>query len=222
MKKLLVTVALLAAVSCAFGQGKVKMLNDSGSLATLTTDTTHILAADTSLAGLTVGNTPRPLSQVLTVGFYGGTSSSSLFLYSTSTMNSTIANSSGSYGPVSIILAANGTTGALAIPGIASGTAITSATPYFQVRFWTGAFASYEAAVAQAVDTEHNVYTGLSAEFQMNPGPSTTYTAIAPSVNSTWTDGAIVLKTVLPVPEPATLALFGLGAAAMLIFRRRQ
>ena len=212
MKKLLLTSALLAVCTGAFAQGKVNLFNDAASLIVLTTDTSAVLAADTALAGQAVGNlTPLPSGKTLLAGLYGGTSSSSLFLYSTVALTDA-ATPAGWIPATHMLLNANAATGAPAIPGIANGTAITAATPWLQVKVWDSAFATYELAVGQG-------YTGKGAEFQFNPGPSLSYPSTAPAgVNSTWIDGNIVLS----VPEPSTFALAGLGAAALMIFRRRK
>lgn len=212
MKKLLLTSALVAVCAGAFAQGKVTFVNDGASLVVLTTDTGGVLAADKALAGQVVGNqVALPSGKTLVAGLYGGTSSSSLFLYSTLPLTDA-ATPGGVIAPTHWVLNANAATGASAIPGIASGTPITASTPWFQVAVWDASFGSYAAAVGQG-------YAGKGAPFQFNPGPSLLYPNIAPtSANSTWTEGNIILS----VPEPSTFALAGLGAAALMIFRRRK
>jgi len=71
---------------------------------------------------------------------------------------------------------------------------------------------------------------GFSQEFQFTLGGAPTYPAMytAPS----WAQGTFDLSSsagpgargaiATTVPEPASMALLGLGAAAMLIFRRRK
>jgi len=85
----------------------------------------------------------------------------------------------------------------------------------FEVQGWQGSFTTYAGAIAGGGATEH---VGQSAEFLNgtgNPNPPAT-----PPVNTTGWDGNLIL--VLPTPEPGTLALGGLGAAALLYFRRRK
>jgi hypothetical protein len=54
----------------------------------------------------------------------------------------------------------------------------------------------------------------------MNPGSGLAYVGSAPaSANSTWVSAPITMAL---VPEPSTFALAGLGAAALMIFRRRK
>jgi len=82
----------------------------------------------------------------------------------------------------------------------------------FVVEGWTGNFASYGAAVAGGA------LVGVGAEFlnsMGNPNPPTP----TPAVNTTGFNGNLIL---VPTPEPATIALGGLGAAALLLFRRRK
>jgi hypothetical protein len=211
MKKTLLTVALAAASVAAFAQGKVNVIGDTASPIVLGTRT---MPQDASLVGQPIGNaTALPSGVTLVAGLYGGTSSSSLFLYSFTTLNVT-ANPAGTIPAFHVVLNAGATPGAPGIPGIAAGTAIGSGTPWFQVRIWDGSAPTYDAALAA------NEYTGEGAVFQLNPGPSLAYTSTAPpGANTTWTDAPI---TVQLVPEPGTFALAGLGAAAMLIFRRRK
>lgn len=213
MKKTLLTIALVTAVSAAaFAQGKVNVIGDT--LSPIILGSNNVMAADSSLRGQPIGNaTALPSGVTLVAGLYGGTSSSSLFLYSSTTLNVT-ANPAGTIPAFHVVLNAGATPGAPGIGGIASGTAMGASTPWFQVRVWDSSAPNYDAALAQGL------YTGEGAEFQLNPGPSLAYTSTAPpGANTTWTDGAI---TVQLVPEPTTFALAGLAAAGMVIFRRRK
>lgn len=214
MKKLLLTSALVAVCAGAFAQGKVNVINDSSSLVTLTTDTTKIKAADVGLKGLPVGDaTPLPSGLTLVAGLYAGTTSSTLYYYGSAALNST-AIPAGNIPAYHVVLNAIAASGAPAIPGIASGTAIGATTPWFQIQVWDSAYATYAAALAAGS------YVGLGPEFQLNPGPSLAYTFTSPpGPNTTWSETPIVVSL---VPEPSTFALAGLGAAALMIFRRRK
>jgi hypothetical protein len=94
-----------------------------------------------------------------------------------------------------------------------SGTA-PGASAIFEVQGWTGTYANYAAAVAAGAGV------GQTAEFVNGTGNPTLSPPGNPANTSGW-DGNLVLIPV-PTPEPGTLALGGLGAAALLYFRRRK
>jgi len=87
------------------------------------------------------------------------------------------------------------TTGAATAPG---GVGV------FEVQGWQGSYANYAAAMASGVVGEHLGQTGEFLNATGQP-PFTT------PVNTTGWDGNLILV----VPEPGTLALGGLGAAAL-------
>jgi hypothetical protein len=104
-------------------------------------------------------------------------------------------------------------------PGYFNGENVTvptySATGSFEVEGWTGNFANYGAAVSGGA------YVGLTASFtspEGNPNGSPPGGALALSGSGGGWNGNLVLI----VPEPSTIALGGLGAAALLLFRRRK
>ena len=97
----------------------------------------------------------------------------------------------------------------ISVAGLAGGTV-----GVFEVQGWTGSYANYAAALAAGAAAKE----GQTAAFfnsSGNPNPPAT-----PPVNTTGWDGNLIL--VGSVPEPGTLALGGLGAAALLFFRRRK
>ena|ERR1700722_5435500 len=108
-------------------------------------------------------------------------------------------------------------------PGYFFGEAVTvptfGATGTFEVEGWTGSFGSYAAAVAGEPPTGA---VGLSSSFVSAEGNlGTTPKGLAANITTgagSWT-GQLIL---VPVPEPSTIALGGLGAAALLMFRRRK
>lgn len=82
----------------------------------------------------------------------------------------------------------------------------------YVVMGWTGAASSFDAAITAGG------MVGQSAKGTTATGnPTTIPPGTAVSIAPTFT-GALLA----PVPEPTTLALAGLGAAALLIFRRRN
>jgi hypothetical protein len=97
-----------------------------------------------------------------------------------------------------------------------TGLAVGGAT--IEVRAWYNpggnTYASYAAAQAAGVNT------GKTTVFNITLASSTDPTA--PSMDSAGMPAFTVSGSVAPVPEPSTFALAGLGAAALLIFRRRK
>jgi len=216
MKIWVLTGLFLAASLTVPAQGKVNLINDSASLVTMRNGIWDwIDPGDLHLLGQPVGNEAVLHGGTLVAGLYGGRNWNSMFLYSTFTMNATYAGSAGVIGPLHIILNANPVTGATAIPGIASGTPIGDSTPWFQVKIWDSRFASWEEAMNSYQSAPS--YLGNGAPFQMIPGTGLTYINTSPNVNSTWSDGPIII---VGVPEPAVLTVVGLGAVLLMACRR--
>lgn len=206
MKKLLVTIAITASCVCAFAQGKVTFGNDSNHLIQFTTDSSKLVSASTAnanpLAGLAIPQigSANPINLAnFTAQLLAGTSASSL-------------------APVSTVVAG--------LSGLADGrlantpltlTGIPAGTPaFFQVLVYETAGSSYANAVSKGY------FAGESSVFTLVPGSIVgppLSSPLAPGL-STWANGPITISGV--VPEPSTFALAGLGAAAMLIFRRRK
>jgi hypothetical protein len=187
MKKPFLVFLLAVESITGFAQGKVTVINDGASLVILSTDTALIRAPDTGLAGQAVGNAvPLPSGVVLMAGLYAGTSFTAPFYYyppnsPAAALLNNASQPAGTIGPFQVQLNANPATGAPAIPGIALGTAIGSSTPWFQVRVWDSAYATFAAAIAGGA------YWGEGPIFQMNPGSSIAYPFTSPAgLNSTW------------------------------------
>jgi len=96
-----------------------------------------------------------------------------------------------------------------------------TATGTFEVEGWyntAGTYGTYATAVAAATGT---TYAGVTTQFTAKEVQSPTTPvdmAVNGAVAGQWS-GAVLLT---PVPEPTTIALGGLGAAALLLFRRRK
>jgi len=207
MKKTLLTLTLVVASVAAFAQGKVTFGNDSNHYFVLGAT----LPADSALGGgvvSTAGNTasgttgaipvsPLPSGKTLVAALYAGTTAANMTLQTTYLLDATTWSQAGRMANKGIIL-----TG---VPGGAVAT--------LRVDVYDNAFASAAAAAAAGS------YAGTSANFTMTPGASISYPSIYAAGGTTWAAGNLVINA---VPEPSTFALAGLGAAAMLIFRRRK
>jgi len=209
MKKLLVTATATLACMAALAQGKIGFTTDGNHLVYYDSSVT-----DPNLAGHTVSSSRMPAGTSLVADLYMGTSSSALSLYSTTTFG--------------------------AIPGAWSTASVQATSPFIgggtqvfveaQVRDTNGTPSSIFTGTIPAGST----YYGKSVLFQFTLGGGITYPPMyGPSGN--WPVGSQNLDGVdgNPVgsrgaigvgviPEPASMALCGLGAAALLIFRRRK
>jgi hypothetical protein len=210
MKKLvLIAVASLACVA-AFAQGRISFQTDS----------LHLVYYDptSSLGGSAPSLTNLPPLVNLVADLYMGTSSSSLSLYSTTTFGAT----QGKWNTLSVTA-----------PTIPGGTTVFVVA---QIRDSAFAAPTTWTPLSGAVGT---TWYGRSSEFTFILGTSSLQypPMYAPGASlgggfSTWAQGTYPMDyvsanfrgaiMVSPVPEPTSFALAGLGAAALLIFRRRK
>jgi len=208
MKKTLLTIALAVVAGAAFAQGKVTLANDSGSLYTLSGAPGATLAPDSASAGMPIAITgPLPSGVMLEVGLWGGTSSTALTL-----QTEVMLNPQGGGGG--------------AIAGETAFQHVLTTFPgggldYFQVAVWNSAYSSPDLSAAAGASGKG--YVGYNHIFSMTPGTSFAYPNINNGGGTTWAavgDEAPLLVGI--IPEPSTFALAGLGAAALMIFRRRK
>jgi len=200
MKKTLLTVALATATLAAFAQGKVNLAQDGGALITLGNTT----AADAAYAGQPVP-TNLPSGIRLEVGLFGGATAAALTLQTSELLYPNGGLPNGWEATEHCITS---------FPGYTAGAAA-----FFEVFVWDSAYATPAAALAA------NSYYGHDNVFSMTPGTGITYPNIYNSGGTTWAsagDEAALTTSAGPIPEPTTLALAGLGAAALVIFRRRK
>jgi hypothetical protein len=208
MKKLITTLAITAICVGAFAQGKVAFVNDSLHVYYMDPNPLNLRAADVGLAGTRtplLGNLPSGVS--LRADLYAGTSAASLTLVSSTTMSGAVLGRQ---------LTSNVT---LPIAG--------GIPQFFQVQIRDSLFAT--AALAEAGQS----YFGYGTVFTTVPGTGAGYNSIistiAPAL-STWANGTYDLGTAgfgaikvgAIVPEPTSMVLAGLGAASLLMFRRKQ
>jgi hypothetical protein len=190
MKKILVTMALVAVSAAAFAQGKINMVNDSAH---------PIVWTGGSLDGQLVDGL-TPLGQSLLIDLYGGASAGSLTLQQTTTMST--GGLPGIFGPKTFT-SAN-------LPG--------GVQAFMQVQIRDSAYAT--AALAQAAGKP----AGFSSIFTFNPSSTIAFNSIVVSGGtalSTWAPGNVTV-TAPNIPEPSSMALAGIGAASLLLFRRRK
>ena len=192
MKKTLLTLALVAVTAASFGQGKISMLNDATRLVTWSN---VVKNADSGLVGSPVLNSGT--GATLLVDLYGGLTAGTMVLQTTTT----ISAAPGLFGPINFL-----STG---VPGGTVGT--------FQVQVRESSFATAAAAFAG------QGYYGFSPIFTFKPSSTIAFNSIinaGGTALSTWGAGPILVTA--NVPEPTSMALAGIGAAAMVIFRRRK
>jgi len=212
MKKVVLTLTASLACLAAFAQGKISFQ----------TDTLHLVyfqdvAGHSNGEAIYLGNMPG--TATLVADLYMGTSSGSLFLYSSTTFTAT----PGKWASTSVQATANSVTGA---PAVAGGTTVFVVT---QIRDAASAAPNQWSPGLAPFGT----YYGVSSEFQFTLGSAATYPTMFAPANGNWAPGTVDMSGygagawkgaigVSPVPEPTSMALLGLGTAAMLIFRRRK
>jgi hypothetical protein len=212
MKKLVLTVTAALACVGAFAQGKLQLATDGTHLIYYNPDPSFASGQMTSNA---VYAANMPSGVTLVADLYGGTSSTSLTLISTTTFSAAAPGK---------ITSANVTFSNPLINGGQTG--------WFQLQVRDNSHAT--AAAAQADQAAG--WWGLSSIFSAVAQPSSfnpIYQATSP-VFSTWAAGSFNMDNVAVgsrgavavtgpvVPEPSSMALLGLGAAALTIFRRRK
>jgi PEP-CTERM motif len=211
MKKLLTVVTISLASLTAFAQGKILFATDSLHLAYWGLSW---LSAPFAGQGVTATNAAGffPVADL-----YMGTSSSTLYLYTSTTFGS----APGKWNQVSVTANANPTTGAPAIPG--------GTTVFVVAQIHDGHYAAPNIWSPGSYFPFGDFYA-VSQEFTFALGSGIIY---PPMYNSpTWAVGTYNLDQYgigsrgaidIPyIPEPSTFALAGLGAAAVLLFRRRK
>jgi len=217
MKKLLLTSLLSVATVAAFGQGAITIGNNFGKAVWQAPIfgpepelTTSNIVGQSSLsfpAGTTVYNGPLLQGTAWTIEFYAGptsaTSYQQMVLLTTDFGFQTAASNAK---PAGFLSAANGTPSVSSVPG--------GSLANYQVFVWQGTTITDPAAALAAYNAGNFMYGASPIE--------TTSTVLASGTatppNTTFPSFNVAEST----PEPATLALAGLGAAGMLLIRRKK
>jgi len=221
MKKFILTATAVAALGLsAMGQGTINFQNNA---------TTRYFTNATSTGGIRGAMSTSPNAYVVALFFYditvngiGGSSNLNNYVFATSVFNSASS--------IGIILGNS----ALGLAGTSGGDSVSVFTIAYSGS--EGGLTGYQTRFDKngAAPGTVNGWSGTSGYFGMSNvayGPSGTgfvlNTAPAAGVvmyqNTANFIGTLGGGTdMLPVPEPSTFALTGLGAAAMLIFRRRK
>jgi hypothetical protein len=211
MKKLIALAALIGATSLSFGQGYVAFNNSS------TTKVSTLGSAATPTTGIAVMAAPATATYYFELMVAPTTTTT----ISASTLGNWTAVALGqNSGSGRMIPSASYSTdsSSVSVAGYSS-----AATADFAVVGWSASLGtSYAAALAADAAGTTQGYFGISAVALDIP-----LAALGGPYNSVWgpaTSGQIPNMTLdfVPVPEPTTLALAGLGAAALMIFRRRK
>jgi hypothetical protein len=224
MKKLIITAACVAAAVSGFAQGTVAFQN--------TVATTFNLGANSVAARVTTGTIQ---SQTLALGLQQTGANLSTGIIDVGLFWSTTSFSSISGGTLAGIENMNSTAngqlngnGSFAITGAG---AATGDTVFLQVFAWDNSYGDSAAGAAAALAA--GAWFGSASAGVANTTYGTLGTSIstvlgspspAPGTAIFSTAAGFFGKTVLlaQTPEPATLALGGMGAAALLLFRRRK
>jgi len=214
MKKTLLTIALAAASLAAFAQGKVSLQNDGGSLYVLASASGAYAPQDAAVSGMPIAITgPLPSGVILEVGLYGGSNPLLLTLQTEVQLNPGGGPSAGQPPFTHVVL--GNMAGAQPLAG--------GTLAYFQVAVWNSFYPTPQLAMAAGLDSGHPGYFGFNNVFSMTPSSTISYPPINGGGGSTWVaSGDEQPLMVMIAPEPSTFALAGLGAAALLIFRRRK
>jgi len=222
MKKILVALAVVASVGSSFAQGTVAFVN--GTTSKVGTNSVVNGVSTGSISGL--GNYYFALFYSASATKVGGSSAAVVGTNGTYAFNdASWTFAPGAYGTniasagrfSSVISDANGAT---AVTGVAGGSVA-----QFTVIGWSANIGSTLAALQSWYNNgSPTTLTGWIGESIVS-SPITTGAGVGlpPGLfGSTGPITAFTLGQVVPTPEPSTMALAGLGSAALFLFRRRN
>jgi len=218
MKKLLLTSVLSVAAVAAFGQGAITVGNNFGKTVYQAPiygvdpgNPTNIVTGQSALgvpAGGTVYNGPLLQGTGWTIEFYAGPTSATSYTEMTLlTTDFGFQTAVGNVKPAGFLSAANGSPN---VPGVAGGSLAN-----YQVFVWQGVNVT-SVATAQA--------DYAAGGFAYGASPIETTSAVLASGTGTPPNTSFPSFDLQSIssPEPATLAIAGIGAAGLLLFRRKK
>jgi len=198
MKKLLLTLALVAVSALSYGQGTIQFQNGNFTRATLVTSagTNNLAIGAAVVFGLFAGADAASMSE-LPVGELG-------------TPSTTVAG---------LFVAINGIS--YAVPNFPA-----ASRPFLQVRAWSSQFtdwrqakAAFDAGVVGTMYGETAIRQLGTLGLGPNTGPGAT---LWQGATQTSLNLLNPIQIRLAVPEPSTIALGVIGLGTLLLFRRRQ
>jgi len=197
MKKLVLSIALVAGLAAsAFAQGTILLDNSANTSQSATATSGGLFWINTT------GN-PVILNQDINIALFGSSSQGGTYTaIATLLLSNHTADGDITFYGGGILNDQSGNS--YFVPGTTS-----AGTGWFYIQAWLGTATSYAAAGAVA---KYDGSTTAGGIFSTPLGGGSTP---AQSLNG-------MPAVVLVVPEPGTFALAGLGAAALLIFRRRK
>jgi len=205
MKKLLTLTVLIAVASASYGQGLVNFFNGN----------TTKISTNSVVGGPATGPTLGTSAEVYYYGLFRGANGATD--PNTFTFTGVYATNTSTSGR---LLSDNG--GQPSITGFAAGSTVD-----FLVRGWS-ANIGHDWVVVQAYllnpsspDTFYG-QSGIADGYILGSAGSPPQNLFGPATGAGGGQLAPFTLGLLPVPEPSTFALAGLGAAALLIFRRRK
>lgn len=200
MKKYLSTLAVVALAASALAQGTVNFANNASSLVTAGGTAIPANGGFVQLLWAPAGTAAGAYTQGDPAAWFAANPGWAALPAAAGGIDN-IAPAAGRFGG-----------GTATVP-----TATAGATIQAIVAGWTGNFADLNAAYAGKASI------GFSASFQVVTGnPTTVPPGTAASITGAGQFGGLNALPTTVVPEPSTLALAGLGVAALLVLRRRN